>query len=130
MDVNKLPKVELHLHLDCSLSYEVVSKIDPSITHEYYLNHFVSTTKCTDLADFIERAGKGFLLMQTKQQLEWVVQDMFKQLVADNMLYVELRFAPLQHLLQGLTPYEVVKITEAATAEAIKQTGIEARLIL
>jgi adenosine deaminase len=130
MDLNKLPKVELHLHLDCSLSYEVVSKIDPSITHEYFLNHFVSTTKCTDLADFIVRASKGFLLMQTKQQLEWVVQDMFKQLVADNMLYVELRFAPLQHLLQGLTPYEVVKIIDAATAEAVKQTGLEARLIL
>ena len=25
-EVNNLPKVELHLHLDCSLSYEVVKK--------------------------------------------------------------------------------------------------------
>lgn len=30
--MSSLPKVELHLHLDCSLSYEVVKKIDPFIT--------------------------------------------------------------------------------------------------
>ena len=29
MDCQQLPKVELHLHLDCSLSYQVVSQIDP-----------------------------------------------------------------------------------------------------
>jgi adenosine deaminase len=34
MDWTALPKVELHLHLDCSLSYGVVSRIEPSITLE------------------------------------------------------------------------------------------------
>ena len=38
--------------------------------------------------------------------------------------------ALLQHLEKGLTAYEVVAATEEATADAIKQTGIEARLIL
>ena len=34
--IQKLPKVELHLHLDCSLSYDVVKKIDPSVTEAEY----------------------------------------------------------------------------------------------
>lgn len=125
-----LPKCELHLHLDCSLSYEVVARIDPSVSHEEYLRDFVAPQKCLHLADFLTRAVKGFALMQTKQQLQWVVQDLFKQLAADNMLYAEIRFAPLQHLQQGLTPYEAVAATEQATAAAVKETGIEARLIL
>ncbi|HTE12623.1 MAG TPA: adenosine deaminase [Chitinophagaceae bacterium] len=125
-----LPKCELHLHLDCSLSYEVVVKIDPTITHEAYLRDFIAPQKCTSLADFLTRAVKGFALMQTKEQLQWVVHDLFKQMVADNMLYAEIRFAPLQHLQKGLTPYEVVAATEQATAAAVKETGIEARLIL
>ncbi|MEO5684596.1 MAG: adenosine deaminase [Chitinophagaceae bacterium] len=125
-----LPKCELHLHLDCSLSYEVVAKIDPSITYEAYQQDFIAPLKCTNLADFLTRAVKGFALMQTREQLQLVVHDLFRQMVADNMLYAELRFAPLQHLQQGLTPYEVVAAAEAATAAAVKETGIEARLIL
>lgn len=125
-----LPKCELHLHLDCSLSYEVVSKIDPSVSPEDYRRDFIAPQKCLHLADFLTRAVKGFALMQTKEQLQWVVHDLFKQLAADNILYAEIRFAPLQHLQQGLTPYEVVAAAEAATAAAVKETGIEARLIL
>jgi adenosine deaminase len=130
MEWHLLPKVELHLHLDCNLSYEVVSAIDPSVTKQDYLQDYIAPEKCIDLADFLKRAVKGFALMQTAAQLQLVVHDLFKQLVADNVLYAEIRFAPLQHLQQGLSPYEVVAATEEATAAAIKETGIEARLIL
>lgn len=53
MDWTKLPKVELHLHLDCSLSYAVVSQIDPSITLEDYRTDFIAPAKCINLADFL-----------------------------------------------------------------------------
>jgi len=126
----QLPKCELHLHLDCSLSYDVVAKIDPRISYREYLTDFVAPAKCTDLADFLTRAVKGFALMQTKQQLEWVVEDLFTQLAADNIVYAEIRFAPLQHTSGGLTPSEVVAYTAAATSAAMLATGIEARLLL
>ncbi|CAN5459188.1 adenosine deaminase [soil metagenome] len=129
-NIQQLPKVELHLHLDCSLSYEVVQKIDPSVTEAVYLQEYIAPEKCTNLADFLTRAVKGFALMQTKEQLQLVVHDLFRQMLADNMLYAEIRFAPLQHIEQGLTPYQVVAAVEEATAVAIKQTGIEARIIL
>jgi adenosine deaminase len=128
--LTSLPKVELHLHLDCSLSYEVVKKIDPAITEQQYLHDFIAPGKCTDLADFLTRAVKGFALMQTKEQIQLVVHDLFKQMAADNMLYAEIRFAPLQHLEKGMTPFEVVAAAEEAAALAVQQTGIEARLIL
>jgi adenosine deaminase len=128
--LHQLLKVELHLHLDCSLSYDVAAKIDPAVTKEDYLRDFVAPSKCTDLADFLTRAVKGFSLMQTKEQLQLVVHDLFKQLAADNMLYAEIRFAPFLHLEKGLTPFEVVAAAEEATSKAVKETGIEARLIL
>lgn len=59
-----------------------------------------------------------------------MVHDLFRQMAEDNMVYAEIRFAPLQHLEKGLTPFEVVSTAEQATAEAAKETGIEARLIL
>ncbi len=129
-EFNALPKCELHLHLDCSLSYEVVSKIDPSVTKEDYLQNYIAPEKCINLADFLTRAIKGFALMQTKEQLQLVVHDLFKQLAADNVLYAEIRFAPLHHIEKGMTSFEVVAAVEEATAQAVKETGIEARLIL
>ncbi len=130
MNFQQLPKVELHLHLDCSLSFDVVKKIDPAVTEETYRRDFIAPVKCHDLADFLKRAVNGYYLMQTKEHLQWVVQDLFEQLKADNVLYAEIRFAPLLHIERELTPAEVVTTIEAATREAIKQTGIEARLIL
>jgi adenosine deaminase len=125
-----LPKVELHLHLDCSLSYAAVSRLAPHITREEYDNEFVAPPQCASLADFLTRAPRGFQLMQTEDSLRIVVEDLFDQLRADNVIYAELRFAPLLHTLQGLTPEAVVAAIDRATEQCIRATGIEARLIL
>jgi len=130
MDWTKLPKVELHLHLDCSLSYEVVSQIDPSITLEEYRTNFIAPAKCVDLADFLARAPSSYPLMQTEEQLRLVTLDVFEQLRRDNVLYAEIRYAPLLHIEKGLSARKVVASVEAATAQAVRSTGIEARLIL
>ena len=130
MSFNHLPKVELHLHLDCSLSSSVVSQLNPSVTPKEYLETFIAPAKCTNLADCLTRALKGIELMQTEEQLRLVTQDLFAQLVQDNVLYAEIRFAPLLHTEQGLSAQDVVRVVEATVSESIKATGVEARLIL
>lgn len=125
-----LPKVELHCHLDCCLSYHVVQQLDPSISYATYQESFIAPAKCTDLADYITRAVRGFELMQTPEQLRLVTLDLFDQLKEDGVIYAELRFAPLQHLAGGLTPAEVVQTVEAATREGMAATEVEASLIL
>ncbi len=130
MDYHQLPKIELHLHLDCSLSYEVVKELDPSISKEVYHNSFIAPKKCTDLADYITRAAKGFELMQTKEQLRLVTLDLFKQLKQDNVIYAEIRFAPLQHTLKGLLAEEVVAIVNETVEEGISKYGVQVGVIL
>ncbi len=125
-----LPKVELHLHLDCSLSYEVVRTLNPAITEEEYREEFIAPAKCHDLADYITRASRGIELMQTKEQLRLVTLDLFEQLQADNIIYAEIRYAPLQHLQKGLSPREVVQAVNEATLEGMARTGIRAGVIL
>ena len=130
MDYQSLPKIELHLHLDCSLSYKVVKQIQPSITYEEYHDSFVAPPKCTDLVDYLKRAVKGFELMQTKEQLKLVTLDLCDQLKADNLIYAEIRFAPLLHIAKGLTPLEVVETINDAVTQGIKNSGVEVRIIL
>ena len=110
MELRSLPKVELHLHLDCSISYKVVSTLAPAVSREEYLRDYVAPARCTNLADFLSRAPMGFRLMQSEAALRAVTEDVFEQLVEDGVVYAELRFAPLLHLEQGLSAERVVPV--------------------
>ncbi len=126
----QLAKVELHLHLDCSLSYAAVSQLAPHISRREYDAEFVAPSQCASLADFLTRAPRGFQLMQTEDALRIVTEDVFEQLRRDNVIYAEFRFAPLLHLLKGLSPEAVVAAVDRAAEKCIDATNIEARLIL
>lgn len=130
MDIAALPKVELHLHLDCSLSFAVVQQLQPGIDEQTYHTLFTSGGKCTDLKEYIQRASSAIALMQTERNLTLVTKDLVEQLAADQVIYAEVRFAPLQHTNQGLSPEEVVTIVWRAAQKASVLTGVKVNLIL
>jgi adenosine deaminase len=130
MDLRSLPKIELHLHLDCSLSFEAVSALAPSVTREEYQREYIAPAHCANLADFLSRAPKGFRLMQTEDSLSLVAEDVFRQLMEDGVIYAEIRFAPLLHTEQGLSPERVVTVVERSVEHLIRETGMQAGLIL
>ena len=130
VDFKSLPKVELHLHFDCSLSYAVVSRLNPSITLEDYRNDFIAPAKCANLAEVLTRSANSIALMQTEEQLRLATYDVFEQLQQEHVYYAELRFAPLLHTTKGLSAEEVIAAVDAAAASASQATGVEARIIL
>lgn len=130
MNIQNLPKIELHLHLDCSLSFEVVQKLRPGTTREDYERDFIAPQNCASLEEYLKCAAAPIAIMQTKEQLEAVTLDLFQQLKADHVIYAEIRFAPLQHLEQGLTAREVVEIVDNATSKGMKESGVNGRIIL
>ncbi len=131
MDFSQLPKVELHLHLDCSLSYEVVKQLDPETkSFEDYIQRYVAPPKCRDLAEFLERTRVSVALLQTGDALRLTTHDLFRRLKEDGVIYAEIRFAPFLHNGRGLSPEEVVAIVDDAAAQSSAETGVQARLIL
>lgn len=128
--VEYLPKIELHLHLDCSLSPKVVNALEGPIAMEEYLRRFVAPKDAVGLPDYLERALEGITLMQEPEQIRLVTLDLFDQLQADGIIYAEIRFAPLEHTHKGLDPRQVVDIVAAAMREGQVSSGITARLIL
>src|ERR1700688_4402749 len=130
MELRSLPKIEMHLHLDCSLSYQAVSTLAPSVTREEYQRDYIAPARCANLADFLCLAPRGFLLMQTEDSLRLVTEDVFQQLVEDGVIYAEIRFAPLLHTERGLSPERVATVVERSIDHLIHETGMQAGLIL
>jgi adenosine deaminase len=128
--LQSLPKVELHLHLDCSLSYQVVRKLRPNISETTYQEMFIVPPKCKNLADFLKCTISGIELMQTPEELQSVVADLFDQLKKENVIYAEIRFAPLQHLNKGLTVEQVIETVCESVSLQSRNTGIDAGVIL
>jgi len=130
MNLLALPKIELHLHLDCCLSYDAVRRLAPEVTPEAFARDFVAPAKCQSLADYLRTPPNHVALMQDEAGLRLAVDDLFAQLARDNVIYAELRFAPLFHTRRELSSEQVVAIVDDAVAQASAANGIEARIIL
>jgi adenosine deaminase len=90
----------------------------------------MASVNCRDLNDYIAKAGRAIDLMQSREALRLVTLDLFEQLKNDNVIYAEIRFAPLEHTVGGLSPEQVVSVVNRATEEGVQRTGIEAGIIL
>ncbi|MEM6381018.1 MAG: adenosine deaminase, partial [Bacteroidota bacterium] len=91
---------------------------------------FIAPAKCHDLADYLTHATNHIKLMQTETALRLVTLDLLDQLQADYVIYSEIRFAPLEHTRNGLSPEKVVEVVNRALAEGSEKTGVKAGLIL
>lgn len=110
MNLEQVPKIELHLHLDSSLSYDVVQKLDPAITKKEFRDSFVAPAKCHDLKDYLTRVARQVDMLQTRESLKLATEGLLQKLEDDNVIYAEIRFAPLLHTGKGLKPEEIVEV--------------------
>lgn len=130
MSLKNLPKIELHLHLDCSLSYNVVRQLNQDISRKEYQNRFIAPEKCVDLADFLKRAPSGFQLMQNEKAVRLVIADLVQQLKQENVVLAEIRFAPHLHISETLTPESVVDIVNDEVQKQAQENNIKLGIIL
>lgn len=125
-----LPKVELHLHLDTSVSYAVASQLEAGLTHKRYLEEFQAPALVGSLSEFLRRALRQVGLLQTEEALQLLTADVIGQLAVDGHVYAELRFAPLLHTQGHLTAERAVEIVVEAAARAGAEHSVDIGLIL
>ena len=124
--------VDLHLHLDGSLSLASVrelaamEKISLPERDEELLPLFRVGPDCRDLNEYLEKFAFTTSLMQTKETLSKSVSNLMEELKEQGLLYAEIRFAPQLHLQKGLTQKEVIE----AAIEGLHRSDFKAGLIL
>jgi adenosine deaminase len=130
--VRRAPKVLLHDHLDGGLRPQTIIDLAAEIGHqlpvpEAELNAaslagwFAEASDSGSLVRYLETFDHTVAVMQNGPSLTRVARECVEDLVADGVVYAEIRYAPEQHVSQGLTLDEVV----AAVQEGFEQ-GVEA----
>ena len=126
--------IDLHLHLDGSLSKEdfiyLSNKENISLGEDFPNNIYVNKD-CRSLEEYLERFDLPLKFMQSEDNLEYVTYSLVKRLYSLGYIYAEIRYAPLLHLNKGLTMDKVVKATIKGLKKGLKETpGFHANLIL
>lgn len=137
-DVSRYALVELHLHVDGSLSAEDVmwmakeEGVDvPSTPSEIY--QLLSCPEdCKDLNRYLQCFQLPISVMQIPDTMAFSVESLVRRLDAMGLLYAEIRFAPQQHMEKGLSQEEVVKAAIDGLRHGLSNcvNGFKANLII
>ena len=129
--MNPFALIDLHLHLDGSLSMDSVRQLAAldGLTMEddkTLLKRLQVSPDCRDLNEYLEKFDFPCSLLQTPEALTLAVANLRRELAQQGLLYAEIRFAPQFHLNRGMTQDQVVE----AAVTGLAGEGVKANLIL
>lgn len=106
--IKELKKVELHLHLDGAVEPSILVKLSGR-TIEELKPDMIAKDKCENLSEYLTKFDLPISYMQTKENLKLISKELVNYLDKENVIYAEIRFAPMFHTKEGLTYEEVVE---------------------
>lgn len=134
-ELRRMPKVELHCHLDGSLRPETML----DIAHEHgitlprqdpeELRSYMRADNVSDLADYLHRFDATISILQTAAAIERVAYELIEDASQDGLRYIEVRNAPHLNIRGGLTVDEVLEATMRGLARGEREFGTIARFI-
>lgn len=124
--------IDLHLHLDGSLSPEDVSYLSKlnGIPLDPKKNRLSVDASCTSLNDYLSCFAFPLELLQNAESLAYAAYSLYRRLAIQGLIYAEVRFAPQLSLEKGLTQSQVVAAVIKGYEKAHKETGIIGNFIL
>ncbi len=131
--IEDLPKVSLHDHLDGGVRPATIVElataagIDIPTTDVMALGEwFRANADSGNLVDYLETFSVTLSVMQSADNLERIAREFVLDLVADGVVYAEIRWAPELHGGQGLSldgAVEAVQRGIDAAVDSAAQTG-------
>ena len=136
-DVLSAPKVLLHDHLDGGARPQTILEIAdevgyaglPAADAPALGRWFRDSASSGSLPRYLETFEHTLAVMQTPQGLFRVASECAEDLAADGVVYAETRYAPEQHLQQGLSLGQVVEAVNAGLRDGEAKAAAAGRPI-
>ncbi|MCI2773598.1 adenosine deaminase [Staphylococcus petrasii] len=133
IDVEELiaiPKIELHCHLDGSVSYEYLKR-QAELQHiDIDFNKVSAKEECENLAEYLTCFDEILKVMQTKGSLTESVIDVANQAQKDGIKYIELRFASKFHTQKNMSIRDTLEAVCKGAEIAESEYSIMVRILV
>lgn len=113
--IQQLPKIELHCHLDGSISLPTIrllaekSGIKVPESDADLRQKITAPEDAESLLDYLAPFDYVLPMLQSEAALSLAAYDVIEQAAKDNVRYIEVRFAPTLHTAGGLSLVQVVQ---------------------
>ena len=120
--LKELPKIELHCHLDGSLSRPFIEKrLGRTVRPE----ELSVSENCTSLNEYLEKFDLPGRCIMDEEGLSGAAYDLLSQMNEENVCYAEIRFAPLLSETPDMNCNKVIEALLAGLEKGKRDFGIE-----
>lgn len=133
----KLPKTDLHVHLDGSLRLSTILELAREGGIELPADDEAGLAKAMhvgentgSLVKYLEAFDITLRVLQTEAGLYRAAYELAQDAATENVRYMEVRYSPMLHTQRGLKHTRVVETVLKGLAEAQRDHGIRSKLIL
>ncbi|KAJ7385324.1 hypothetical protein OS493_016400 [Desmophyllum pertusum] len=123
----KIPKIELHAHINGSISTETIEKLikrkSNHVNHESLVSQWQTTIQkgdTRDLDECLNMFGIIYQLVDDTDTVFLVTKSVIEDFEQDNVRYLELRSTPRANTETGMTKQSYIEAVLAAIEEAKK----------
>jgi len=131
--IRKIPKAELHLHIEGSfqpeLMFEIARRNQIDIKYKS-VEELRRAYQFNCLQDFLDIYYTGACVLTTEQDFHDLTMAYFDECEKENILFTEIMFDPQTHTKRGIPFATVIKGIQKAREEAKEKYGIESLLIM
>ena len=131
--IGKVPKAELHIHLEGSIEPETQIRIAERNKIKLKYNSVEEVKKAysfNDLRDFLNIYNQGTKILRTEQDFYEITLEYLNKASSQNVRHVEMFIDFQTYEKRNINPEMILCGIKAAIADANKKTGITCYLIL
>ncbi len=131
--IKRLPKCELHIHIEGSLEPELMFAVAQRNNVKLPYDSIEAVRRAYqfgNLQDFLDVYYQGMSVLVTEQDFYDLAFAYLKRAQADNVRHVEMFFDPQGHTARGVAIATVIGGLSRAIADARRELGVDASLIM
>ncbi len=135
--IEKLPKTDLHVHLDGSLRLSTIldlaerQRVELPARDEEGLRKAMNLGEnCGSLVEYLKAFDVTLRVLQTADALTRTAYELAEDAAKENVRYMEVRYSPMLHTRRGLKLTTVVEAVLEGLRAAQDKYGIESNVII